>query len=157
MKSTGEAMGRGDDYSEALLKALISSQVKLPPSGEVFLSLKERDKARLLPLAKELVDLGYTLSATKGTASFLNQNDIDCTSVRKVYEGRPNCVDRIRSGMVSLVINTASGRLSIQDSFSIRRSCIDYFIPCLTETDAAQAFMLALKKDRSGSVEVSSL
>lgn len=157
MKSTGETMGRGDDYSEALMKALISSHVKLPPAGEVFLSLKEKDKERLLPMVKELIGLGFTLSATQGTAQFLNAHDIQCVSTRKVYEGRPNCVDRIRSGMVALVINTAAGRLSIQDSFSIRRSCIDYFIPCITEKDAAQAFLLALKKERRGSVEVSPL
>lgn len=150
-------MGRGNDYSEALMKALISSQVRLPPNGEVFLSLRDRDKARLLPMAKELVEMGYTLSATKGTADFFESNGISCLGVQKVYEGRPHSVDRIRSGRVALVINTTSGRLSIQDSFSIRRSCIDYFIPCLTETDAAQAFLLALKRDRKGLKEVSPL
>lgn len=157
MKSTGETMGRGDDYSEALLKALISSHVTLPPSGEVFLSLREKDKEPLLPLIRELVKMGYTLSATKGTAQFLGSYDISCVNVRKVYEGRPHSVDRIRSGKVALVINTTSGRLSIQDSFSIRRSCIDYFIPCITETDAAEAFLLALKRDRSGAINVAPL
>lgn len=155
MKSTGETMGRGEDYSEALLKAFVSSQVTLPSKGEVFLSLREKDKERLLPLIRDLVEMGYTLSATKGTAQYLGSYDISCVNVRKVYEGRPHSVDRIRSGKVSLVINTTSGRLAILDSFSIRRSCIDYFIPCLTETDAAEAFVMALKKNRSGDITVS--
>lgn len=154
MKSTGESMGRGEDYSEALLKAFVSSNVRLPKQGEVFLSLREKDKERLLPLIKELVKMGYTLSATKGTAQYLGGHDISCVNVRKVYEGRPHSVDRIRSGKVALVINTTSGRLAIQDSFSIRRSCIDFFIPCLTETDAAQAFIMALKRDRKGETTV---
>src|SRR5690606_33283131 len=129
MKSTGESMGRGEDYSEALLKAFVSSHVRLPREGEVFLSLREKDKERLLPLIRELVKMGYSVSATKGTAQFLGSYDIPCVNVRKVYEGRPHSVDRIRSGKVALVINTTSGRLAIQDSFSIRRSCIDYFVP----------------------------
>ncbi len=157
MKSTGESMGRGEDYSEALLKAFVSSHVRLPREGEVFLSLREKDKDRLLPLVRELVKMGYTISATKGTAQYLGGYDIPCVNVRKVYEGRPHSVDRIRSGKVALVINTTSGRLAIQDSFSIRRSCIDYFIPCLTETDAAQAFLLALKRERTSELSVSPL
>ena len=157
MKSTGESMGRGDEYSEALLKALLASQVKLPREGEVFLSLREQDKERLLPLVKELKELGYSLSATKGTAQFLGGYDIACVNVKKVYEGRPHCVDRIRSGKVAFVINTTSGRLAIRDSFNIRRSCIDYQIPCITETDAAEAFLLALKKERKGDIKVSPL
>lgn len=157
MKSTGESMGRADDYSEALMKALISSQVKLPPGGEVFLSLRDKDKERLLPEVRTLQAMGFTFSATRGTAQYLNSQGVPCVEVRKVYEGRPHSVDRIRSGKVALVINTTSGRASIQDSFSIRRSCIDYFIPCLTETDAAQAFLLALSRDRKGQAAVSPL
>lgn len=157
MKSTGESMGRGADYSEALLKAFISSNVKLPKSGEVFLSLREKDKALMLPLAKELLAMGYTISATRGTAQFLGDHDLPCVIVRKVYEGRPNCVDRIRTGKVSFVINTTSGRKAIEDSFSIRRSCIDYAIPCITESDAAEALLLAIKKARTGEFDVKPL
>lgn len=157
MKSTGESMGRGADYSEALLKAFISSHVKLPQAGEVFLSLRDKDKDLLLPLAKQFLSLGYTLSATRGTAEFLGDHDVPCVSVRKVYEGRPNCVDRIRTGKVSIVINTTSGRKAIQDSFSIRRSCIDYAIPCVTESDVAEALLMAIKKARTGEFDVQPL
>jgi len=157
MKSTGESMGRGEDYSEALLKALISSQTVFPDSGEVFLSLREKDKVDLLPVAFELEKMGYTLTATRGTAAFLKSKGLECEAVLKVHEGRPHCVDRIRSGQVAFVINTASGRQSIEASFGIRRSCIDYSVPCITESDAAHAFLLALQRHRRGDFNVSSL
>lgn len=157
MKSTGESMGRGDSYAEALLKAMLSSRVVFPKDGEVFLSLRDKDKEELFPFAKELINLGYSLSATGGTADFLNSRGLACLTVRKVHEGRPNCVDRIRSGEVALVINTTSGRTSIEASVGIRRSCVDFSIPCLTESDAAEAFLVALKKFRTGEFSVSPL
>lgn len=154
MKSTGESMGRGKDYAEALLKASISSHIHLPKTGEVFLSLRDKDKTELLPLAKTLVELGYTLTATVGTAQFLFEEGIDCVPIKKVHEGRPNCVDRIRSGKVAFVINTTSGRRAVEASFSIRRSCIDYAIPCITESQAAEALLLAIQKQRSDQLTV---
>ncbi len=157
MKSTGETMGRGVDYPEALLKAIVACGLNLPTSGEVFLSLREKDKPELLPLVRELRDMGYRLSATHGTAGFLQKHGIECEAVKKVHEGRPHCVDRIRSGEVSFVINTTSGRRSIEASFGIRRSCVDYSIPCITESGAAKAFVLALKKRSQGDFSVNSL
>jgi len=148
MKSTGESMGRGKSYAEALFKAFVSSQQKFPQKGEVFFSLKDSDKQKLLPVIREIHNLGFQFSATKGTASFLKQHGFECEILSKVYEGRPHCVDRIRSGQINFVINTTSGRRAIQDSFLIRRSCLDYMIPCLTETDAAAAFVLAMKDYR---------
>jgi carbamoyl-phosphate synthase large subunit len=157
MKSTGESMGRGKDYAEALYKAYLASGFSLPLSGEVFLSLREKDKKEMLELIRELKGMGFTLSATSGTAQFLGDNGIECVNVRKVHEGRPNCVDRIRSGKVDLVINTTSGKVSIEASFGIRRSCVDYFVPCLTESDAAKAFIIALRKRAEGTFSVSPL
>ena len=157
MKSTGESMGRGHDYSEALMKGFVSSHVQLPEDGEVFLSLRDKDKEELLPLVQELVRLGYSLTATSGTAKFLYEEGIDCVPVKKVHEGRPNCVDRIRTGKVALVINTTSGRHAVEASFSIRRSCIDYSIPCLTESHAAEAFVLAIRKQQSKEFTVAPL
>ena len=157
MKSTGESMGRGADYSEALMKAFISSHVKLPSKGEVFFSLREKDKDLLLPIAREIKSMGYQLSATTGTAAYFNGNGLECTSLRKVHEGRPHCVDHIRKGNVSLVINTTTGRKAIEASFDIRRACIDYSIPCITESDASVAFLIALKKRNEGSFDVTSL
>jgi len=157
MKSTGESMGRGADYSEALMKAFISSHVKLPSKGEVFFSLREKDKDLLLPIAREIKSMGYQLSATTGTAAYFNGNGLECTSLRKVHEGRPHCVDHIRKGNVSLVINTTTGRKAIEASFDIRRACIDYSIPCITESDASVAFLIALKKRDEGYFDVTSL
>ena len=159
MKSTGETMGRGPDYPEALLKALIGCDLKLPSAeeGQVFLSLRDKDKAELLPLVRSLVEMNFTLSATLGTADFLHANGLKCETVRKVHEGRPTCVDRIRSGEVAVVINTTSGRTSIEASFDIRRSCVDYSIPCITESGAAQAFLVALQKSAQGEFSVSAL
>jgi carbamoyl-phosphate synthase large subunit len=157
MKSTGESMGRGADYAEALMKAFISSNVHLPQKGEVFFSLRDKDKDNLLGLARVLMKMGYTISATSGTANYFNQKGVHCLAVKKVDEGRPHCVDRIRSGHVSLVINTTAGRRAIEASFDIRRACTDYSIPCLTESDAAEAFVLALRKARSGQSDVQPL
>lgn len=157
MKSTGESMGRGNDYSEALMKAFVSSHMKLPSRGEIFFSLKEQDKEELLSVAKNLKQMGYQLSATTGTAKYFNEKGLECLSLRKVHEGRPHCVDHIRKGQVALVVNTTKGRQAIEASFDIRRACIDYSIPCITEADAVAAFLMALKKGNEGSINVSPL
>ena len=157
MKSIGEVMGRGSNYSEAILKALYSSQLHLPKRGEIFLSLRDKDKEELLPMARQLLEMGYTLSATGGTAQFLKSHGVNCLRVRKVHEGRPHCVDRIRSGQVAFVINTTSGRRSIEISFSIRRSCLDYGVPCITESEAAKAVVFALHKTRKKSFSIQPL
>lgn len=157
MKSTGETMGRARRYDEALLKAIVGAGLQLPTEGEVFLSLRDKDKSELLPTMRKIHQMGFRLSATKGTAQFLEEQGIACEEVKKVHEGRPHCVDRIRSGEVVFVINTTSGRTSIEASFGIRRSCVDYSIPCLTESDAAQAFVLALEKRRQGDFDVEAL
>lgn len=157
MKSTGESMGRATTYPEALVKAFVSSQLALPKSGEVFLSLRDKDKQPMLPLLGTLQKLGFTFSGTRGTAEFLKEKGVSCLSLNKVHEGRPHCVDRIRSGQVHFVINTTAGRHAVEASFAIRRACTDYSIPCLTESDAAEAFVLALEKAKTGRFEVSHL
>lgn len=157
MKSTGESMGRGKNYSEALAKAFLSSNIRLPKIGQVFFSLRDKDKELMLGLARELQRMGYGVSATTGTANFFNERGVNCLSLRKVDEGRPHCVDKIRSGEVAFVVNTTSGRRAIEASFDIRRACTDYNIPCITESDAAEAFVLALKNNRNESSSVEAL
>jgi carbamoyl-phosphate synthase large subunit len=157
MKSTGETMGRGDLYAEALMKAFITSSYRLPLEGEVFVSLREKDKSHMLPVIQELVQSGYKISATSGTAQFLNEAGVSCVSLRKVHEGRPHCVDRIRQGQVAFVINTTTGRMAIEASFDIRRACTDLNIPCLTESDTAEAFVLALKIAREANMQTAPL
>lgn len=155
MKSTGESMGRASNYSEALVKAFVSSNYNLPVEGEVFLSLRDKDKVPMVPMLKKLNELGYKFSATRGTAQYVESLGLTCQVLNKVHEGRPHCVDRIRSGVVHFVINTTAGRHAIEASFAIRRACTDYSIPCLTESDAAEAFVLALEgaQNRSYSVK----
>ncbi len=157
MKSTGESMGRADSYSEALVKAFISSNYSLPSDGEVFLSLRDKDKEPLTPMLKLLNKLGYTFSGTRGTSQFLSSIGMNCMPLNKVHEGRPHCVDRIRSGAVKFVINTTAGRHAIEASFAIRRACTDYSIPCLTESDAAEAFVMALEKSNTKEFQVKHL
>ena len=154
MKSIGEVMGRDLDYSMALTKALISSDFQFPEKGEIFLSLKDSDKIFLLSHIQDLVKAGYTLSGTKGTADFVKKHDLKCLTVKKVIEGRPNCVDRILSKKIAVVFNTTSQNSSIQASFSIRRSCIDYNIPCLTEVHAIQAFIMTLIEKKKNQINV---
>ncbi|MBC6415506.1 MAG: carbamoyl-phosphate synthase large subunit [Bdellovibrionales bacterium] len=154
MKSIGEVMGRDKSYSLALTKALISSDFQFPEKGEIFLSLKEKDKIFLLPHIQDLVKSGYTLSGTRGTADFLNTHGLRCLTVKKVIEGRPHCVDRILSGKIVVVFNTTSENSSIKASFSIRRSCIDHNIPCLTEAHAIQAFIITLIQKKKNKIEV---
>ena len=157
MKSTGESMGRGEDYPTALLKAFIGADYAMPQSGRVFLSLRNKDKEDLLPSVKILNHLGFSLLATKGTANFLKDQGLECESVNKVLEGRPHCVDRIRSGEVAMVINTTYGKDSIKASYSIRRSCLDFSVPCLTESEAAKAYVLALRQKKAGQLSVEPL
>jgi carbamoyl-phosphate synthase large subunit len=126
----------------------------LPLKGEVFLSLRDKDKPEILPLAKDLQELGYTLSATAGTAKYFKEKGIPVTLLKKVHEGRPHCVDRIRSGEVAIVFNTPRGRTSVQASFDIRKACIDHSIPCITESDAIEAFVRALKYRKENRFEV---
>lgn len=154
MKSTGESMGRGLDYPTALLKAFLGADYEMPQSGHVFLSLRDKDKEDLLPTIKMLTELGFTLSATKGTAAYLSDQGLNCSAINKVLEGRPHCVDKIRSSEIDLVINTTSGKDSIEASYSIRRSCLDFSIPCLTESEAAKAYVLALREKKAGQLSV---
>ncbi len=157
MKSTGECMGRGNSYSEALMKACLASNILLPQNGEVFLSWRDKDKPVLLPVARELESMGYVLTATRGTAQYLSAHGVQVQAINRMSEGRPHCVDRIRSRKVAFVINTTSGRVSIEESFEIRRSCTDYSIPCITESDAAEALVYALKTSRQQDYGVSPL
>ena len=158
MKSTGESMGRGDSFAEALYKALAGAYIDLPLEGEIFLSWKNKDKKKLLFVAQTLQDMGYHLSATKGTSLFLKEHGVVTKRVHKLYEGKPNCVDRIRSQKVQMVINTPSpGGKGLGSSRGIRRSCIDYFVPCITEDSVAQALIFALQYKRNHQTSVEPL
>ncbi|MBK9293193.1 MAG: carbamoyl-phosphate synthase large subunit [Oligoflexia bacterium] len=155
MRSTGESMGRSTqdginppEYVEALEKAFVSSGYKIPQTGKVFFSIKDKDKDESLELAKVLEAEGYEIIATKGTAEYFDSNGLKVKSVKKVREGSPHCVDMILSGDIKAIVNTTSGSKSVSDSFSIRRGSLEKNIPCLTEISAAKAFVKVLLKSQ---------
>jgi carbamoyl-phosphate synthase large subunit len=157
MKSTGEVMGLDTNFARAFAKAQLGAGVILPLSGTAFLSVKESDKAAIVPVARRLAELGFSILATKGTATVIAKAGIAVKSVNKVLEGRPHCVDAIRSGEIQLVINTAHGAQSVTDSFDIRRSALTQSVPNFTTIAAARATAHAIAALISGSLEVAPL
>ena len=145
MKSTGEVMGIDKSFVRAYRKAQLASGFRLPTAGRAFISVKDSDKPLVLATARQLLDLGFELVATRGTASYLQERSVDCTLVRKVMEGRPNIVDRIKSGDIHLVINTTVGRQSIEDSRDIRRSAYVHDIPYQTTIPGAWSTVKAIE------------
>ncbi|MBN2607264.1 MAG: carbamoyl-phosphate synthase large subunit [Thiotrichales bacterium] len=142
MKSTGEVMGVGDTFAEAYQKAQLAGGTVLPTSGQAFLSVRQADRVKVVELAKQLIDKGFTILATRGTAKALDEAGIECKVVNKVTEGRPNIVDSIVNEDVDLIVNTSDGSVSIKDSSSIRREALMHKI-CYTTTMAGALAMVA--------------
>lgn len=157
MKSTGEVMGIDVDFKAAFAKSQLAAGAQLPTSGTIFISVKDKDKGIAGDLARRLVDMGYQLLATGGTARHLTAAGLKVTRIGKVLEGRPHCVDAIISGQVQLVINTTEGAQAIADSFSIRRSALVQGIPYYTTMTGAEAVVDALDVLRAGKLEVAPL
>ena len=144
MKSTGEVMGIGQSFGEAYFKAQRAAGVILPKSGNVFLSVRDKDKPAVCDIAKDLQKIGFKLFATRGTQVYLDSHNIECRRVNKVKDGQPHIVDMIKNGDVHLIINTTEGARSIRDSFSIRKEANNYNV-CLTTTiSGAKAFCKAI-------------
>ncbi len=148
MRSTGEVMGMGPTFEEAFLKSQLAAGQRLPQSGKIFLSVNERDKALLAPIAKQFADLGFELLATCGTANLLRNHGLNVETVLKVYEGRPNIVDLLKNREIALVVNTASGKLTAQDSKAIRQAALIYGIPYCTTLAGAKASARAIGAHR---------
>ena len=157
MRSTGEVMGLDMDFATAFAKSQLGSGTVLPAGGTAFISVRESDKPRALVAARGLLELGFTLLATRGTASFLSQNGVEVTPVNKVMEGRPHIVDTMKDGDVHLVINTTQGEKSLADSKSIRRSALMDKIPYYTTLAGAEAAVAAIGALGRGKLQVSSL
>jgi len=146
MKSTGEVMGVGETFAEAFVKSQLAAGVRLPTGGMVFLSVRNTDKPRVAEIASALVELGFTLCATRGTAGVLAQHGIAVTTVNKVMEGRPHIVDMIKNAEVAMIINTTDERhASIQDSYSIRRSALQARITYYTTLSGARAACVGMQ------------
>jgi len=139
MRATGEVMGIGDTFGLAFYKAQEATGTSLPLKGSVLLTVADKDKPQLVPIAKRLKDLGFKLYATKKTGCFLQDNGIDNTEIKKIHEGRPNITDAIKNHDIHLIVNTPVGRSSKYDDSYIRMSAIQYKIPYITSIAAALA------------------
>src|SRR5687768_15930909 len=145
MKSTGEVMGGSDNFGSAFNKAMLSAGQRLPETGCVFVSVNSSDKPTLLPIARDLAKLGFTLTATRGTASFLRSHGLEVEVMYKVNEGRPNVADLLVNRSIDLVINTPLGRESFFDDRAVRRAATMAQVPCITTLTGALASVSAIR------------
>ena len=146
MKSTGEVMGVGDTFAEAFVKSQLAASVKLPKDGKVFISVREADKPGTVEVARSLVELGFTILATRGTALLIAEAGVAVTVVNKVAEGRPHIVDMIKNGEVKLIINTVdSTPTAMRDSYSIRHAALQGRVTYYTTLAGARAACLGMQ------------
>jgi carbamoyl-phosphate synthase large subunit len=157
MKSTGEVMGGAENFGAAFGKAMMGAGQRLPVEGCVFISVNNSDKQTVLPIARDLAQLGFALTASRGTAAFLRAHGIDVEVVYKVNEGRPNVADQIVNRKIDLVINTPLGRDSFFDDRAVRRAATMAQVPCITTLTGASAAVAAIKALRSQALTVRSL
>jgi len=158
MRSTGEVMGWDRDFPRAFLKAQMGAGNPLPRKGCVFFSIKDMDKSEdMLTAARILLEQGFTLRATRGTAAWLTEHDIACEIVNKVYEGRPNITDMMKDEAIQLVMNTTEGAQAVEDSKSIRSIALYDKIPYFTTAAGAYAAALAIKAQAEDEIGVKSL
>ncbi|RLK11271.1 carbamoyl-phosphate synthase large subunit [Ruegeria conchae] len=158
MRSTGEVMGWDRDFPRAFLKAQMGAGMVLPSSGRAFISIKDADKGHaMLEAAQVLTQQGFSLVATRGTQSWLEEQGVACEVVNKVYEGRPDVVDMLKDGQVQLLMNTTEGAQAVEDSKAIRSIALYDKIPYYTTAAASHAAALAIKAQAEEDVEVKSL
>ena len=157
MKSTGEVMGVADSFGLAFAKAQLGARQRIPIKGRVFISVNDHDKPAVIPIARDLESLGFTLVATRGTAAALRNAGIKVEKVFKVNESRPNVVDRIKSAEIDLIINTPLGRKSRFDDKSIRRAAVQHGVTCITTLSAASAAIQGIRALQQGETHVASL
>ncbi len=157
MKSTGEVMGIDRTFGLAFAKSQLAANSYLPVKGNVLISVNDKDKQRILPIAGRLQKVGFALMATRGTAEFLSANGLEVGTVYKVNENRPDVVDRVKNNEIALIINTPLGKASVYDEVAIRRAAVEYRIPYITTIAGAEATVGALEALVSGGLEVKCL
>jgi carbamoyl-phosphate synthase large subunit len=157
MRSTGEVMGLGESFAEAFGKAMLASGFRLPPTGAVFVSVRDQDKPAVADIALRLTRLGFSIVATRGTAALLARAGVQAEIVNKVAEGSPHCVDMLKDGKIVMVVNTTSGEKAIKDSYSIRRQTVLSGIAYFTTMAAAAAAVAAIEDGRDRPLSVCSL
>ncbi len=145
MKSTGEVMGLARRFGQAYSKAQLASSTHIIKRRKVFISVRDADKAKVGHIAKKLIDLGFEIISTRGTANVLQAAGIDCKRVFKVAEGRPHIVDYIKNHDIDFIVNTTEGKMAIADSFTIRRSALQHKVSYTTTLSGAEAACLAMK------------
>lgn len=151
MKSTGEVMGIDTDFGLSFQKAQLGAGVRLPQEGTVFLSVNDRDKEGLVPIAQQLSDMNFRLIATRGTHAFLQSHNIACNLILKLQEGRPNILDAIKNGEISLMINTPAGEQSQAADPEIRKAAIQYGLPYTTTLSGAAAAVAGIQSLKNNS------
>ena len=153
MRSTGEVMGVGRSFGAAFARAQEAAGIRTPPaSGKVFVSVRDPDKARVVPVVRDLAARGYAIVATGGTASWLSENGVRCERINKVIEGRPHIVDLIKNGEIAYIVNTTEGKQAIADSFSIRREALQQRVTYSTTIAGARALLHSLQYRDAGPV-----
>ncbi|MCW5201135.1 carbamoyl phosphate synthase large subunit, partial [Desulfobulbus sp. F4] len=144
MKSTGEVMGIDDCLGLALAKSQQAAGQKVPKSGCVFISVRHSDKDGMVPVAKELLRMGFSILATQGTADKLAEHGVGCELVNKISQGRPHILDKLKDGQVQWIVNTSSGSRTTEDSYFIRRAALNYHIPYTTTVSGAVSMAQAI-------------
>jgi carbamoyl-phosphate synthase large subunit len=157
MRSTGEVMGISERFSIAFAKSQLAAGGVLPESGNIFLSVAERAKARIVKLGQRLADMGYGLLATEGTAQALEVAGIQVLRVKKLQEGHPNLVDFLKDGEVALIMNTPIGKGARTDEGRIRAAAVGHGVPCLTTIEACEAAVTAMEALREEEMSVQAL
>ena len=157
MKSTGEVMGISEDFGIAFAKSQSAAGYTIPTRGTVFVSVNDNDKAEVLPLARELKEMGFQILATRGTSEFLSSHGVAAEMVYKVNEARPNCVDLIKSGKIDIILNTPLGRESFFDDTAIRKSATLHGVLVVTTLTAAAATVMAIRALRERALDIVSL
>ncbi|OPZ27215.1 MAG: Carbamoyl-phosphate synthase large chain [Lentisphaerae bacterium ADurb.BinA184] len=157
MRSTGEVLGLAPSFGLAYFKSQEAAQPALPMQGTVLLSVTDKEKPRILEVARRFAAMGFRIRATRGTHEFLHGNGISSTPIAKMLEGRPNIVDEVMNGGIQLVINTPAGKLSQTDDSYIRKTAIKYRVPYITTTAAARAAVQGIEERRHGTAHVKSL
>jgi carbamoyl-phosphate synthase large subunit len=157
MKSTGEVMGGAATFGAAFAKAQQSVGQQLPENGTAFISVNNDDKPNVLPVARNLAELGFRILASRGTAAYLRAHGIPVEVVFKVNEGRPNVADHILNNQVQLIVNTPLGRESFFDDRAVRRAAMMHEVPCITTLTGAAAAVSAIRAMREHGVGVRAL
>ena len=152
MKSTGEVMGIGATFGEAFGKSQEAASMPLPTEGVAFISVRDPDKAAMVPLARELIASGFEVVATRGTAAVITAAGIDCRAVNKFQQGQPHIVDMIKNDEISLIVNTTEDEQAIADSFEIRRQALQHRVAYTTTVAGATAAVMAISRTGEGTV-----